>query len=90
MMNLASLLGGGGLQSQINPLAGVLGGSTGLLGTSGVPNGLAGLCALLGIKPSKPQCVSYEPASRGVTAGCGGSGAGNGKASGCGSASQDR
>ena len=30
-MNLASLLGGGGLQSQINPLAGVLGGSTGLI-----------------------------------------------------------
>ena len=47
-MNFASLLGGGGLQSQINPLAGVLGGSSGLLGTSGVSNELAGLCALLG------------------------------------------
>ena len=46
-MNFASLLGGGGLQSQINPLAGVLGGSSGLLGTSGVPNELADLCALL-------------------------------------------
>ena len=47
-MNLASLLGGGGLQSQTNLLAGVLGGSSGLIGTSGVPNELAGLCALLG------------------------------------------
>ena len=46
-MNLASLLGGGGLQTQINPLAGVLGGITGLLGTSGVPNELGGLCTLL-------------------------------------------
>ena len=54
-MNLASLLGGachGGFQSQINPLAGVLGGSTGLLGTSGVPYELAGLCALLGNQQS--------------------------------------
>ena len=51
-MNLASLLGGGGLQTQINPLAGVLGGSTGLLGTAGVPNELAGLCALLGNQQS--------------------------------------
>ena len=51
-MNFASLLGGGGLQSQINPLAGVLGGSSGLLGTSGVPNELAGLCALLGNQQS--------------------------------------
>ena len=47
-MNLASLLGGGGFQSQFNPLVGVLGGSTGIIGTSGVPNELAGLCALLG------------------------------------------
>lgn len=52
-MNLASLLGGGGLQTQINPLAGALGGpSMGLLGASGVPNELAGLCALLGNQQS--------------------------------------
>ena len=50
-MNLASLLGGGGLQSQMimnpmmNPLAGVLGGSSGLLGTAsaGVPGRGAGI-----------------------------------------------
>ena len=52
-VSLASLLGGGGLQTQINPLVGVLGGTTGLLGTSGVPNGLAGLCALLGNQQSR-------------------------------------
>ena len=53
-MNLASLLGGGpgGLQSQINPLAGVLGGSSGFLGTAGVLKELAGLCALLGNQQS--------------------------------------
>ena len=51
-MNLAYLLGGGGLQTQINPLAGVLGGSTGILGMSGVPSELAGLCALLGNQQS--------------------------------------
>ena len=52
-MNLASLLGGGGLQAQMNPLAGALGGpSMGLLGASGVPNELAGLCALLGNQQS--------------------------------------
>ena len=37
-MNLASLLSGGGLQTQIHPLASVLGGTTGLLGTSGALN----------------------------------------------------
>ena len=47
-MNLASLLGGGGLQTQTNPLAGVVGGTTGLIGTAGVQNELADLCALLG------------------------------------------
>ena len=48
-MNIASLLGGGGgLQSQINPLASGFGGSSRPLGMSGVPNELAGLCALLG------------------------------------------
>ena len=52
LAKLASLLGGGGLQAHINPLAGVLGGSTGLLGTAGVPNELAGLCALLGNQQS--------------------------------------
>ena len=37
-MNLASLVADGGLQTQINPLAGVLGGSTtGLRGASSVP-----------------------------------------------------
>ena len=54
-MNLASLLGGGGLQTQMNPLAGALGGpsnSSGLLGIGGVPNELAGLCALLGNQQS--------------------------------------
>ena len=51
-MDLASLLGGGGLQTQITPLAGVLGGCAGLPGTSGVPNELAGLCALLGNQQS--------------------------------------
>ena len=51
-VNLASLLGGGGLHTQMNPLADVLGGTTGLLGTSGVPNELAGLCALLGNQQS--------------------------------------
>ena len=51
-MNLASLLGGGGLQTQINPLAGVLGGSSGLLGASGVLDKLADLCALLGNQQS--------------------------------------
>ena len=41
-MNLASLLGGVGLQT-LNPLNGVLGGSTtGLLCTAGVPNEVAG------------------------------------------------
>ena len=33
---------------QMNPLAGVLGGDEGLLGTYGVPSELARLCALLG------------------------------------------
>ena len=52
-MNLASLLGGGGLQTQMNPLAGALGGpSMGFIGASGVPNELAGLCALLGNQQS--------------------------------------
>ena len=52
-MNLASLLGGGGLQTQITPLAGALGGpSMGFLGASGVPGELAGLCALLGNQQS--------------------------------------
>ena len=51
-MNLASLLGGGGLQSQMDPLAGVLGASSGPLGTAGVPNELEGLCALLGNQQS--------------------------------------
>ena len=51
-MNLASLLGRGGLHTQINPLAGVLGGTTSLLGTSGVPNEFAGLCELLGSQQS--------------------------------------
>ena len=52
-MNLASLLGGGGLQTQMHPLAGVLGGSSsGLLGVNSVPNELAGLCALLGNQQS--------------------------------------
>ena len=52
-MNLASLFGGGGLQTQMNPLAGAMGGpSMGLLGASGVPNELAGLCALLGNQQS--------------------------------------
>ena len=52
-MNLASLLGGSSLRTQINPLAGILGGSSsGLLGASGVPNELAGLCALLGNQQS--------------------------------------
>ena len=58
-MDLASLLCGGGLQTQINPLAGVLGGSTtDLLGTSGVPNELAGLCALPGNQQSHNDIVS--------------------------------
>ena len=47
-MHRVSLLDEGGLHTQMNPLAGVLGGTTGLVGTSGAPNGLAGLCALLG------------------------------------------
>ena len=51
-MNFASLLGGVGLQSQINSLAGALGGSSGLLGTSGAPTELAGLCAILGNQQS--------------------------------------
>ena len=51
-MNLASLLGGGGLHTQMNPLDGVLGGTTGLIGTSGVPNEPVGLCALLGNQQS--------------------------------------
>ena len=59
-MNLASLrlsllvvaVGGGGLQTQIIPLAGVLSGTTGLLGTPGVPNEPVGLCALLGNQQS--------------------------------------
>ena len=52
-MNLASLLGGGGLQTQITPLAGAMGGpSMGFLGASGVPGELAGLCALLGNQQS--------------------------------------
>ena len=51
-MNLASLLGGGGLHTQMNPLDGLLGGITGLIGTSGVPNELAGLCAILGNQQS--------------------------------------
>ena len=50
---LASLLGGGGLHTQMNPLAGGLGGTTSLLVTSGVPNELAGLCALLGNQQSQ-------------------------------------
>ena len=42
-INLASLLGGG-LQTQSNPLAGILGGcTTGLLGTASMTNELAGL-----------------------------------------------
>ena len=52
-MNLASLLSGGGLQTQINPLASVLGGTTGLLATSGVPKELSGLCVLLGNQQSR-------------------------------------
>ena len=54
-MNLASLLGGGGLQAQMTPLAGALGGSSSglrVLGVNGVPNELAGLCALLGNQQS--------------------------------------
>ena len=51
-MNLASLLGGGDVHTQMNPLAGVLGGTAGLLGTSGVTNELAGLCVLLGNQQS--------------------------------------
>ena len=51
-MSFALLGGGGGLQSQMNPHAGVLGRSSGLLCTSGVPNELAGLCALLGNQQS--------------------------------------
>ena len=51
-MNLASLLGGGGLQTQSDPPAGILGGSTGLLGMAGVPNERAGLCVLLGNQQS--------------------------------------
>ena len=51
-MNLTSLLGEGGLHTQINPLAGGIGGTTGLLSTSDAPNGLAGLCALLGNQQS--------------------------------------
>ena len=51
-MDLASLLGGGGLHTQMNPLDGVLGGTMGLFGTSGVPTELAGLCALLGNQQS--------------------------------------
>ena len=82
-MNLASLLGGGGLQTQMNPLASVLGGTTGLLGTSGVPNELAGLCALLGKLPTKSQCVSHKLASCGITEGCGCTEARYGAASGC-------
>ena len=53
-MNPASLLGGRGLQAQMTPLAGALGGpSSGLLGVNGVPNELAGLCALLGNQQSR-------------------------------------
>ena len=48
-MNLASRFGGGGLQTHISPLTGVLGGTTGICG---VPNELAGLCALLGNQQS--------------------------------------
>ena len=51
-MNLASHLGGVGLQAQSNPRVRVLGGLTGLLRTAGVPNELAGLCALLGNQQS--------------------------------------
>ena len=83
-MNLASLLGGGGLNTQINPLAGVLGGAFGLLGMSGVPNELAGLCALLGNQQSHNvslknlQVVELQraatEASNGEASGCGGAG----------------
>ena len=51
-MNRSSLLGGGGLQTQNNLLASVLGGTAGLFGASGVPNELARLCALLGNQQS--------------------------------------
>ena len=58
-INLASLLGGVGLQTQSNLLAGALGGSTGLLGTARVPNELAGLCARLSGQPTnkKVDCL---------------------------------
>ena len=56
-MNLASLLGDVGLQTQIKPIAGVLGGTKGLLGTSGAPNELTGLCALLGNQQSHNDIV---------------------------------
>ena len=36
----------------MSPLDGVVGGATGLLGTPGMPNELAGLCALLGNQQS--------------------------------------
>ena len=91
-MNLASLLGGachGGFQSRINPLAGVLGGSTGLLGTSGVPYELAGLCALLGNQQSHNVSLTNLQVVELQHAGCGGSEASNGEPTGCGSAGQD-
>ena len=51
-IGIASLRGGDGLHTQIHPLDGASGGTTGLLGTSGVPNALAGLCAILGNQQS--------------------------------------
>ena len=88
-MNLASLLGGGGgFKSQINPVVGVLGGSTGLLGTAGVPNELAGSVCTLG-QPTKPQCDFDELASRRATAGDGGSEGGDREASGCAGTGED-
>ena len=88
-MNLASLLGGGGFQSQINPLDGVLGGSTGLLSTPGVLNKLAGLCALLGNQQSHNVPLTNLQVVELQRAGCGGSEASNGEPTGCGSAGQD-
>ena len=89
-MNLDSLLGGGGgLQTQINPLAGVLGGTTGLLGTAGVPNELAVLCALLGNQQTHNVSLTNFQVVELQRAACGCAEARGGDTSGCGCTSQD-
>ena len=82
-MDLASVLGGGGLQAQMYPLAGALGGPL-----AGPPwcrwrAELACWPVCTSRQPTKPQCNSVKFASCRATEGRGGPEAGDGKASGC-------